>query len=174
MPDNVNNNESARKPARTFIPPFKTIIEDGTQEIKRQANALVEVTLDSTNAVDPKTLRKWGDDGALYFFSRLKARVSEQVGAAAATRVTASARNVAISAGPLSKATPIGAAPPASIKLSWKPASPNRAKMPVVTVEHWKARQRYRSSYVAAAIIHGLLHALILTIGAIILLRIMA
>ena len=41
-------------------------------------------------------------------------------------------------------------------------------------MKSWKAQQRYRSSYVAAATMRGLLVALIMTIGAIIFLRLMA
>ena len=178
MPDNVNNTGPARKPARTFIiPPFKTIIEEGNQEIMRQANALVESTLDSATAVDPKTLRKLGDDGARYFFKHLKTRVSEKVGAAAAARVTPTAAEVAIPAGIhpfFARATAIVAAMRAALQLPWKAVNPKSAKAPVVVVKNWKAQQRYLSSYVVAAIIRGLLVVLIMTIGAIVLLRLLA
>jgi hypothetical protein len=177
MPDKVNNTEPARKPARATIPPFKTIIEEGTQEIKRQAHALVERTLHSANAVNPAPLRKWGDDGARYFFKRLRARVSEQVSAATATRAIPNVPKVAVPAGLralLARATAVVAVTRAAMKLPWKAALPKRAKAPVVAVKNWKAQQRYRSSYVAAAIMRGLLAALLMTIGAIIFLRLMA
>jgi hypothetical protein len=177
MPDKVNNTEPARKPARVTIPPFKTIIEEGTQEIKRQANALVERTLHSANAVNPAPLRKWGDDGARYFFKRLRARVSEQVSTATATRAIPSVPKVAVPAGLralLAKATVMVAVTRAKMKLPWKAASPKRAKATVVAVKNWKAQQRRRSSYVTAATMRGLLIALIMTISAIIVLRLIA
>jgi hypothetical protein len=177
MPDNVNNSEPVRKPARSFIPPFKTIIEEGNQEIKRQADALVELTLDSKNAVDPKSLSKWGEDGTRYFFRRLKTRVSEQVGAAAATRVIPSDSNVAVSAGhsTLSAMAPaLSAVTRAAVKPPLKATTSQRAKVPVVAVKNWKSKQHYRFSYVAAATMLGLLHAVIMTVVAIILLRLMA
>jgi hypothetical protein len=176
MPDNVNNTEPARKPARTFIiPSFKAIIEEGNQEIKRQVKVLVERTLDSAATVDPNTLRKLGDDGTRYFFKRLKARVSEQVGAAAATRGARSVAKVAVHVGPhalLARAK--AAMMRAAMKWPWKVATSKNAQAPVVAVKNWKAQQRYRSSYVTAATTRGLLAALILTVGAIILLRLLA
>jgi hypothetical protein len=179
MPDDGKVTEPARKPARTFnIPPFKTIIEQGNQEIMRQANALVDRTLDSATAVDPKALRKLGDDGARYFFKRLKARVREQVGAATATRATPRVvSKVAEPAGVhplLAKAGAIVVAMRAAIQLSWKAVNPKSAKPLVVAAKNWKVQQRHRSSYVIAAIIRGLLVALIMTIGAIVLLRLLA
>lgn len=177
MPDKVNNTAPAPKPARATIPPFKSIIEEGNQEIMRQANALVERTLNSANAADPKVLRKWGDDGARYFFKRLKGRVSQQVGAAAATKATPRVAKVAVPAGLhalLARATAIVAMMRAAMKMPWKVAAPKRAQAYVVAVKNWKTQQRYRSSYVAAATMRGLLIALIMTMGAVILLRLMA
>ncbi|MDB5616724.1 hypothetical protein [Tardiphaga sp.] len=177
MPDAINNPEPAPKPAWASIPPFKTIIEEGTEEIKREANALVELTLDSAKAADPKILRKWGDDGARYFFKRLKARVKQQVGVAAATRAIPGVAKVAAPAGRHAlptKATAVVAKVRTKMKLPWKAALSISAKAPVVAVKNWQAQQRYRSSYVAAATTRGLLAAVILTIGAIIVLRLMA
>lgn len=177
MPDKVNNTAPAPKPARVTIPPFKAIIEEGNQEIMRQANALVEQTLNSANAADPEVLRKWGGDGARYFFKRLKTRVSQQVGVAVAPRATQSVAKVAATAGLHAlpaKATAIVAVMRAAMKLPRKAATPKRAKAHVVAVKNWKTQQHYRSSYVAAATMRGLLIALIMTVGAVILLRLMA
>jgi hypothetical protein len=177
MPDNIDNTGPARKPARFLIPPFKTIIEEGNQEIMRQANALVEHTLDSATAVDPNTLRKLGDDGTRYFFKRLKARINEKVGAAAAARAVPSAAKVAKPAeihALSARATAILTTVRTAIKSPWKVVNANSAGAPVVAVKNWKAQQRYRSSYVTAAILRGLLMALIMIISAIIVLRLLA
>ncbi|MCK1299686.1 hypothetical protein IVB33_33045 [Bradyrhizobium sp. 24] len=176
MPDNADKARPAHRSVRVVIPPFKAIIKEGTEEIKRQANDLVERTLESPTAVDPKILRKWGEDGARYFFKRLKARVSDQVGAAAAARRMPRGANVKSSVGHHgipAKAAAIVAKTRSAIWPRKAPA-PKSAKAPFVAVKNWQAQQRDRLSYVAVATLRGLLVALLMTVGAIILLRLMA
>jgi hypothetical protein len=178
MPDNNNNStEPARKRTPTLIPRFKTIIEEGNQEIVRQAEALVKRTLDSAKPADARALRRLGDDGTRYFFKRLKARVREQVSAAAATRSFPSSRKTVVATGLHAfqgKILAILATARALVLRSGKVTAPQRASAPVVAVTNWKARQRYRASYVTAALVRGLLAAMILTIASVIFLRLSA
>lgn len=157
MSEHSKQGEPAKKPA--LIPPLNSIIEEGSKEIGAQARAAVESIMTKGGFADSTQLRKWGPSGAKYFLTVLQRRIAEKSRSeqtAVATAARASGR----------KRSALGGAE------EGKTQATKRKRAPVAMDRHWTDQQRNRWSVRTRAVLHGILIAATLLVGAAMIIRI--
>lgn len=148
--------EPAKKPA--LIPPLNSIIEEGSKEIGAQARAAVESIMTKGGFADSAQLRKWGPSGAKYFLTVLQRRIAETSRpqqTAPATSGRASGRKRSATSG----------------AKQGKTKAIERSSAPVALDRHWTDQQRNRWSVRTRAVLHGILIAATLLVGAAMIIR---
>ena len=152
------SNEQDKKPADTpaSIPPLSELEKERRRAIGIQARAAIENVLTKGGSVSATQLAKWGCDGTQYFFQELRQRIQNEMlapkPAAAAPSKTAQKR------GGSGKTKPDTQPTEANEKLV--------ATLPVTTERNWADQQRNRPPLRARAVLHGLIVAAVLFVGA--------
>jgi hypothetical protein len=150
--------EPAEMPAP--VPQLNNIIAEGSREIGSQVRSAVGSILETGNFVDDTRLRKWGPQGAKYFFELLQRRVADK-----SQSLPPGERSAQNAIDRLPKAD-AGAEPN-------RVTSPRHNDPPVSTEKDWTAQQRNRWSTRARAIMRGMLVAALLFVGAMAFIRLL-
>jgi hypothetical protein len=156
MSERSKQEEPAKKPA--LIPPLNSIIEEGSKEIGAQARAAVQSIMTKGGFADSTQLRKWGPSGAKYFLTVLQRRMAET------SRLEQTAPATAGRASGRKRSAPSGAK-------QGKTKATERSSAPVTLDRHWTDQQCNRWSVRTRAVLHGILIAATLIIGAAMIIR---
>ncbi|MBR1089376.1 hypothetical protein JQ621_18090 [Bradyrhizobium manausense] len=150
-----HNNKSAETPAS--IPAVSELEKERQQEIGNQVRAAVGRILTKRGSVSAAQLAKWGPDGTEFFFRVLRKGIDKQMSKLAP----------ALSVPPAKSAK--GRGETVKTKARTEPVEANEtqaATLPVSLDRNWTDQQRNLRPMRARAILHGLIVAAILFVGA--------
>jgi hypothetical protein len=146
---------SANPPAP--IPPLRDLEKARRAAIGVQIRSAIEDILTKGGSVSERQLRKWGPDGTVYFFDRLRERINKEMPVAQA--VAPPEQGMAAARARAARPTPPLIAPAAE------------QSAPVSTKRDWTAQQYRPWSVRTRAFLQGLIAAMTLFVGAAVLMR---